>query len=70
MLHVMCNASAHSYLEWMEQNGLTCHCEYMKTLQKCTSYFDEKEYYNTDIRLANVYIKLVSDPASQPWAGG
>ena len=44
----------------MEERKLVKHKSYPDALKKCISYFILVPQYNSDIRLANVYIKLVS----------
>lgn len=52
------------YHEWLEENKYTSHPSYSDALMQSIKYFGRLNYSNSDIRLANIYIKLVTTLAN------
>ena len=48
------------HISWLEEKGLNGQESYPNALKKCIAYFGQIPHYNSDIRLAEIYIKLVS----------
>ena len=63
--HISCR-----HISWLEEKGLNGLESYPKALKKCISYFGQTPHYNSDIRLAEIYIKLVSLGAAVIFCSG